>query len=270
MCLPLLAAAPLAASGAAATTAAAAAGMSAAGMGVGAAALGASSTALAATTAAAAGMSAAGMGVGAAALGASATAAASTLGMTAATTSSLTTALSTASFLTSTVGSLLSFNAQQDAANDMAKAANQQYQAEQAQIAERARQEQIQGMIENDQLYRNAVLGMAATKTASAAQGRGGIDPRLADFAMNADAAAGLAKKELGWKMSALQEKASQSTIVAQRAFDTARSAFSPEAYLGLGLDVASNFFSSTATFGSSPFESAASYNARLGLPNLS
>ena len=70
--------------------------------------------------------------------------------------------------------------------------------------------------------------------------------------------------------MSALQEKAAQSTIAAQTAFDTARSAFSTEAYLGLGLDVASNFLSSTAAFGSTPFESAASYNARLGLPSFS
>tara|TARA_R110000824_G_scaffold59720_1_gene160130 strand:- start:2456 stop:2914 length:459 start_codon:yes stop_codon:yes gene_type:complete len=152
----------------------------------------------------------------------------------------------------------------------MGKAANKQFQAEQAQIAERSRQEKLQAMVENDQLYRNAALGMATAKTASAAQGRGGVDLRLADFAMNADEAAGLDRAELKWKMSALQERASQSTIAAQTAFDTASSAFSTEAYLGLGLDLASNFLSSTAAFGSTPFESAASYNARLGLPSFS
>jgi len=233
MCIPTIIAS-LAASGAAATTATAAAALSSAGAGVSAAALSASAAASAAAA-----------------------------------TTSLTTALSTASFLTSTVGSLMSFNAQQDAANDMAKAANKQFQAEQAQIAERSRQEKLQAMVENDQLYRNAAIGMSTAKTASAAQGRGGLDPRLADFAINADEAAGLDRAELKWKMSALQERASQSTIVAQTAFDTARSAFSPEAYLGLGLDVASNFLSSTAAFGSTPFESAASYNARLGLPSF-
>ena len=179
---------------------------------------------------------------------------------------SLTQALSSAAFLTTTAGSLMQFVQMQEQSKDMAKAANKQFQAEQAQVAELARQEKVRFAVENDQLYRKASLGFAKRKTAQAAQGLAGADPRAVTFALQASEASGIESEMLKMRLSSLQERATQSTITAQTAFDTARSAFSPEAYLGLGLDISSNFLSATHAFGAMPFESSESYGRRLGL----
>lgn len=215
---------------------------------------------------AAAGVSAAGAaagGITGTALGASGQA------LAASAQASLTQALSSAAFLTTTAGSLMQFVQMQKQAEDMGQAANKQFQAEQAQIAERARQEKVRSAVENDQLYRKASLGFAKSKTAQSAQGLAGADPRAVTFALQASEASGIESEMLKMRLSSLQERATQSTITAQAAFDTARSAFSPEAYLGLGLDIGSNFLSSTQSFGAMPFESSESYMNRLGIPSI-
>ena len=220
--------------------------------------------AAAAGTTAAAG---AGMAAGAAAVGGGAVGAGMAVGGTALTTAAtaqMATALSTASFITSTAGSLLSYAQQAQAASRMSKAAHKQWQAEQAQLGERARQEKLRFQIENDQLARNAAVGIAKTKTMGAAQGLAGPDDRVVDFAIKAEEYAGLDRAMMDMKMASLDEASGQSTLRFQTALDQARSATSTEAFLGLGMNIAGGFFDSYRMFGALPFEDPAKYSRRI------
>ena len=185
-------------------------------------------------------------------------------GASAVSTAQLTTALSSAAWISSAVGNLAGFAANVKMAKAMGEAAHKQWQAEQAQLGERARQEKLKSEIEHDQLARNAAVGIAKTKTMGTAQGLAGLDERVIDFAIQAEQAAGIDREVLDMKMASLNEAAGQSTQRFQTALDQARSATSPEAFLGLGMNLAGGFFDSYRMFGALPFEDPAKYSKRI------
>jgi len=174
------------------------------------------------------------------------------------------TALSSASFLMSTTGQLLSFAEQAKMASAMGEAAVYKHKKLQMQASERERQEKISTMIENDQLARNAALGMAKTRTLATGQGLAGDDDRITDFVMNAEEMAGLQRANLKMTMASLTETVDQSAMATKSAVDQARSATSPLAYAGLAMNIGSGYLDSYRMFGSLPFEDPAAYAYRV------
>ena len=214
-------------------------------------------TKAAATTAAGAAMTAAG---GAAAVGGTALTASGTAQ------AALATTLSSAAFVANTAGLILQFKQQADLAEAMGKAAHSQYQREQAQLGERARQEMVKFQIERDQLSRNAAVGIAKTRTEGTAQGLAGPDDRIVDFVNRADEAAGIDRAVHEMRIQNLNERASQSEARYKVAYKQVASATSTEAWLGLGMNIMGAYADSYSQFGAVPFESQESYAARLGV----
>ena len=185
-------------------------------------------------------------------------------GASAISTSQLITALSSGSFAVNTGLQLLGFGAQAKQAKLMGQVAQREAQAVAAQVNERKRQEKIRSQIETINLARNAAVGISKTKTMASAQGLAGVDDRVIDFANRADEMAGLEKTQLDMRLASLNETRLQSARRLDAALAEARSATSPEAFLGLGANIAGGFFDSYRAFGALPFESPTTYSERV------
>lgn len=179
-------------------------------------------------------------------------------------TAKLITALSTASFTTNMVGSFLNFAVSAKQASAQGEAATKAFHAEQMQLAERERQEKLKFQIENDQLARNAAMGIAKTKTMATGQGLGVADDRVMDFMMKSEEMAGMERANMKMTQAALSEAADQSFLRAKAAVDQARSATGLMALAGLALDIGSGYFDSYRMFGALPFEDPADYSKRI------
>ena len=181
----------------------------------------------------------------------------------------LATQMASAAFVTNTVSSLMSYSETAKAAAATGKAAIKDYQREQKQLAERERQEELKFQVENDQLSRNAAIGIAKTKTMGTAQGVGPMDDRVADFMIKSEEMMGLERANLKLVKSSIRDNAEQSRLRAKVVVDQARSATGGMALAGLALNIYSGWINATSTFGSKPFEDPEAYAARvIGTPS--
>ena len=228
----------------------------------------ATATAVGATTAATVGLSpaaatTAAAGLAGTAAGLSAGAAASTAAGVSAQ-AALATQMASAAFVTNTVSALMSYSETAKAAAATGKAAIKDYQREQKELAERERQEELSFQVENDQLSRNAAIGIAKTKTLGTAQGVGPMDDRVADFMIKSEEMMGLERANLKLVKSSIRDNAEQSRLRAKVVVDQARSATGGMALAGLALNIYSGWIDATRMFGSKPFEDPEEYAARI------
>ena len=176
----------------------------------------------------------------------------------------LTTALSSASFITSTVGNLLGFAQQAKQASAMGRAAVERDKKTQMQLAERERQEMLRDQIERDQLARNAAIGIAKTRTLATGMGMAEADDRVIDFMVKSEEMAGIERANFAMMQASLAEAGDQSFLNTQAAVEQARSATGPMALAGLGANIAGGFFDSYRAFGALPFEDPTKYSTRV------